>query len=119
MPPTTSKSVENKKYALTLQDRILLSGLFPDGGDFRYLIIKRDIEKKVIISQEEVKKYKIVILENGTYQYDVKLTPNSFPTVFTNLELNEMKFFIQKLSDDKKAIMPILELAELFGFEIK
>ena len=86
------------KLKLTMQDRLLFGSLYPQQSNILEQTIIRDIDKKVGIKQEEIKKYKIVQKES-VFTWD-KDTPKEFEIEFSQVEIDLLKKQVKRL--DKK-----------------
>lgn len=107
---------ELKKFQLSLLHRIVIMNVIPATGDFRYLVIRKDLKTKLNPTQEEIEKYKIDTEINpdgtGLTTWDQQAAEKyTIPAEFTTLEFNEIKKSLKKLFEDKKAGDAHLELA--------
>ena len=115
----TVKKIDSKTITLSLKERISLSGILPQEGDYSFLIVKRDILKKIAVSQDELKKFEIKTVQGEKGQgsfltWNAKGEKEKFNYSFTDLEKNELKLALKKLSDDKKLTEDLLGLYEIF-----
>lgn len=113
-----AKKVETNKISLTLAERIAISGILAPEGDYSFLILKRDITSKVTLSQDEMKKFgfKTVQGEDGKswYTWNSKAETSKFQYEFTDLEKNELKLALKKMSEEKKLTDNVVNLYEIF-----
>lgn len=113
-----AKQLAEKKTSLTLSDRIHLPSILKTEGNYSYLIIRKDIIKKLAISQEEVKKYEIKEIEEGFQKgwlsWNEKGASSKFSYDFTELEKNEIKLALQKLDKEEKLPVYLQDAFEKF-----
>lgn len=98
---------------LNLLDRIVLPGILPKEGSFTDLIIVKDIKKKVSITQEDIKKYKITV-QGDALQWSTAGAEAEFEYEFEELETKIIKEALQKKHDEKKATEDMIHLYTLF-----
>lgn len=101
--------------SLTLIERILIPGILKKEGDFKSLIINKDIQSKVSVTQGELKKFEIKVLENGSIQWNEKGTKSTVEIALTDMEKLEIKLALQKLDEDKKLGYEHISLFEKFA----
>ncbi len=114
-----AKTTAEKKITLTLGERISVSTMLPAEGNYGFFIVKKDLLAKVGVSQEELKKYKI----ETKLSEDQKLswltwneagTKARFDYEFTELEKNEIKLALTKISNENKLTDSLINLYEIF-----
>lgn len=95
----------------TLKDRITLMISLPSKGTFNDLILRKDVLKKIELTQEELEKYNIQSVGGG-----VTWNPNEdiFFIEFTELEKDYIKKALKALDDKKEAQPEHLTLWEMF-----
>lgn len=98
---------------LSLKDRITLPQLFPKEGKFETLIIISDINKKILLTQEEIEKYEIVSEENSV-RWNKEGINAEFDINFTESEKNTIGNILKKLSEDEKLPVDFLDMYKLF-----
>ena len=102
------------KKKLRFLDRILLLNLLPTEGNFKTIIIIKDINAKIAITQEEIKKYKLTVV--GTQiSWDNKVGSQTFDVSLTELERNEITLALEKADKDAKLTADHIELCKMFG----
>lgn len=112
-----AKKINSKSVTLSLKERITISSILPMEGEYNFFIIKKDILKKTAVTQEELKKYDIkTVNQNGMdmLSWNAKGEKEKFNIEFTDLEKNEIKLALTKLSDGKKLTEHMVSLYELF-----
>lgn len=113
-----AKSTAEKKTSLSLSDRINLPSIFASEGSYEFLIIKKSIIDKVAIKESEVSKYEIKTITEGErkgwIQWNKEGLDAKFDYDFSELEKNEIKLALKKLSEDKKLNDVTLSLYEKF-----
>lgn len=117
MSKTAAKKTDSKKTILSLRERIAMSGIFPAQGDYSFFIVKKDILKKVGISQEELKKYGIKTIESekgSLLTWSAVGEKAKFSYEFSDLEENEIKLCLTKLNEEKKLSEDLIGLYEAF-----
>jgi len=116
-----AKKIElDKKIEITLQDRITLTSLLPAEGDYAFFIIKKDLINKVAVTQDELKTSEIKEIKatdgRGSHiTWNAKGSTSKFGYDFTDLEKNEIKLALQKISNEKKLQEYQLNLYEIFA----
>jgi len=98
---------------IKLIDRITLPTIFPEKSSFEKLIIVADIQKKVAITQEEVKEFEIQS-ENDMIKWNEKGGTTEFDIDFTESETNLISDLLKKLSTDESLTARTLQLYKLF-----
>ncbi len=118
MTPTVAAKKKDK-IKLNLGERIAISTMLPLEGNYTFHVIKKDLLKKIGVSQEEIEKYKIK--ENFGEDKKISwLTWNdkgikaSFEYEFTELEKNEIKLSLIKVSEDNKLMDNLVNIYEIF-----
>ena len=102
------------KKKLKLLDRILLLNLLPEEGNLKTLIIVKDIRTKIVITQEEINKYKLEV-NGGQITWDNKAGMETFEYKFTELERNEIKLALEQADKNKKLREDHIEVCKIFG----
>ena len=93
-------------------DRILIESILPHEGNYTDLIVIKDIKSKVSLTQDEIIKYEVKSLENGTIEwknegYDEEIK-------FSELEKSIIKKALEKLNSENKLNFQLLNIYELF-----
>lgn len=99
---------------LTLKDRLVLPGTFPKEGSFTQLILARDIQKKLEITQDEIKEFEIKGLETGWLVWNKKGAEEEFEIDFTELENNFIVENLKRLNDGNKLTAELLDVYQSF-----
>jgi hypothetical protein len=111
--PTAVKVIE-----LTLSDRINLPSILKEEGNYEFLIIKKSIKNKVAVSELELEKYNIKTVSDGEQKswitWNKEGAEAKFNYDFSELEKNEIKLALKKLSEDNKLNDVTLSLYEKF-----
>ncbi len=95
----------------TIKDRITLMISLPSKGTFNDLILRKDVLKKIELTQEELEKYKIKSEGNGVTW---EPTEDKFPIEFSESEKNYVRESLKELDKKKEAQPEHLTLWELF-----
>lgn len=103
----------NKK-TLTLLDRIILPSVLAEQGDFKHVIISRDIKEKTKVTQDELKKFDFKVLQGGQMAWNDSGEKAKFEIEFTTMEELSIKLGLQKLEEEKKLTQDHIHLYELF-----
>lgn len=107
-----AKTIKNTT-TLTLLDRVVLRGILKKEADYKTLILNKDINKKVELTQEELKKYDVQF--NGqSLQWNKKGADATFEILFSEFEKIEIVAALKKLDEDKKLTQEFLNLYETF-----
>lgn len=93
---------------LTLLKRLVIINSLPEKGSFEYLTVRKDLVKKVEVTQDEVAKYEIKTAENGHLQW--KQNDDTIEVELTELEKKELARVLKDLSDKGDAADVHLEL---------
>lgn len=100
---------------LTFTDRIVLGSLLPREASFEKLIIARDLQEKIKVTQDEVKKFSIKPTEDGkNISWDISEEENHFFYEFTDLEKKLIKEELEKKDRESKLEAAHLNLFEVF-----
>ncbi len=99
---------------LTLLQRIQLTSLIPQKGNYEKLVITEDLRKKIGLTQEEVKDNEVKTLENS--MISVKTNPEK-ELEFTELEKNMIKDGFKELDKKGELNAALLPLYRLFVLE--
>ena len=98
---------------LNLQQRIALTSYLPKEGKFETLVVLKDIQKKIEITQDEIAKYEIKSSENSI-SWNKEGVKSEMELEFTELEKAEIKKALKKISDEERLRMSDIPLYELF-----
>ena len=82
---------------MKLIERLSLNAVLPTSDKFENLIIKKDIIKKIEITQEEIKKYNIKSNEDGSLNF--LETDDDFKVKFTEAENAYLKEKLKEVSE--------------------
>jgi hypothetical protein len=100
---------------LKLIDRITLPAIFPQNSSFEKLIIIADIQKKIVLTQEELKEFDILEdTTKGTITWNEEGSKKEFDIDFTESEINLIAELLKKISSDEKLTQHTLPLYKLF-----
>ncbi len=99
---------------LTLLERVILPSILKKEADYKTLVINKDVNGKIQITQEEIKKYEINATENGGLSWNEKGIKASFEINFTEMEKLEIKLALTKLDEDKKLTPEFISLYDKF-----
>jgi len=102
---------------LTISDKILLGTIFPTEAKYESLICIRDIKEKIKITQEDIKKFNIQTLENGSVSW--KVSDKTFDYKFTEMEKQTILNSLKKLDEQEKLTEQLLPLCKMFDFKTK
>lgn len=97
---------------LTLLDRIMVMTMIPKKGNFEKLIIAADLEKKVALTQDEIKEFEIKTGENGAITW--KATDKTFSYEFTELESKLVQDALKEASDKGELTKDHMSIYRLF-----
>lgn len=98
---------------LTLLEKITIPSLLKKEGDFKTIILNKDILEKVKISQDELKEFDIKASEKSL-TWNEKGVNAEFEIEFTDFEKLEIKLALQKLDEEKKITIDYTSLYEKF-----
>lgn len=82
---------------LSIKDRLSLPSCFPKQGKFEEMILRDSVIKKAAITPEEIKKYSITSLANGTVEW--KNEDYDFKVEFDETEMTYLKKLLREISD--------------------
>lgn len=103
---------------LTLVQRFLILDLLSaNRGDYKTMVITKDLTKKIEVTQKEIEKFEVKF-EGSLMKWNKKKTPENFTYAFTELEMNEVKLCLKKQNDNKNLTMQSMELIDAFGVKI-
>jgi hypothetical protein len=85
---------------LTIKERLLFPGIFPERADKLTQMICDGIEKKTCITAEEVGKYKIEAIPGG-WKWDGKFDEETFPVELNETEIAVLKDQSQRLDRER------------------
>ena len=105
---TVRRKTDGRKMKLSVKDRVLMSNqLLPKEGDIVTLTIAKDVQDKIRISQDEMKRSGMKANPAGGLQWD-----KDFKKVieFTNAELELLRKQIGELDTKKKITPEILDV---------
>ena len=97
---------------LSILDRFSLYNIFPQQGTIEDLYIRRDVMRKVEITQEELTTYTDPLEQGVKFKGEFELP--QFDIEFTELEAMKIKKALTDLSDQKLMHINLLHLYELF-----
>lgn len=109
-----SKTSKKELIKLSLQERMSIPGILSKEGDFKTIIVNKDLKAKIAITQAEIKKFNfqvkgdVVLADQKSANYTVEYD-------FTELEKLELKLALQKLDADKKITEEYISLYEKFA----
>lgn len=105
---------QTTKTALTLLDRIVLPSVLLKENDYKTVIISKDIKSKIAITQDEIKKYEIETMPDGSIKWNAAGLKAKFDIDFTDFEKLEIKLGLEKLDRDKKLTEEHIGVYDLF-----
>ena len=96
---------------VTLVERIQILTLLPEKGDLKTLRIVKDIESKLVITQDEIVNYNFKLTEDGkAYSWNEEGRAATLDVEFTNLELDEIKKVLKALETKQELSKSLLDL---------
>lgn len=98
---------------LTLLDRLLLPGIFPKEGNMKELIIRKDLKKKIVFTQEELTKYGIDF-KGEQILWNQEGAEAKFKYKFSDLEKAEVVSALTKMDEEKKLTEEFMDLYDKF-----
>ena len=109
---TKTKDVETIKKALTIGDRFAIISLLPKEEDIITMLMVKDIEIRMLLTEAEKKKQnfrirKDVITKNVLWEWDFPERTKTF--TFSNAEIELLRSRIDKLDKQKKIGAKILD----------
>lgn len=119
-----TKNNEEKKIALTVQERMGVVAILPTEGTYERIVLVRGIKDKVVLTQAEQEEIGYTVeslrLGNGQVasqaQWDSKKADDLvFGVAFTKLERNIINESLKELSDKKKLTEAHISLYEKFS----
>lgn len=99
---------------LTLLERVILPSILKKEADYKTLIINKDVQKKIEVTQEEVKKYEIKATEDRGLNWNQKGLAAKFEYDFTEMEKLEIKLALTKMDEEKKLTSDYVSLYDKF-----
>ena len=97
---------------MKILERILLESIIPGEGNYTDLVLGRDIKKKVALTQDEILKYEVTVLENRSIEW--KNETEDFAIEFSDLEKGLIKKTLEKLNSENKLNFQLISLYEMF-----
>ena len=103
---------------LNLIERILINNLLPrQDCYFTTLIVVQDIDKKVIVNQQELVDFEIKTDENGDLKWNKKGDEYEVDIDFTDLEKTIIKEQLEDLNKRKKLNLNYIRIFKYFECE--
>lgn len=107
--------MENKKYTLTLSERIIFASILPQTGSYVSKIVHKELLDKLAIKSIDISKYKISLPEgSGMVTWDENLVVDKFEYEFTQIELVEINKGLKQLDASEGLQQNQLSLYEKF-----
>ena len=97
---------------MNILERILLESIIPNEANYTDLVLSRDIKKKVALTQDEILKHEVTVLENGSIEW--KNETEDFAIEFSDLEKGLIKKTLEKLNSENKLNFQLISLYEMF-----
>ena len=97
---------------MKILERILLESIIPNEANYTDLVLGRDIKKKVALTQDEILKHEVTVLENGSIEW--KNETEDFAIEFSDLEKGLIKKTLEKLNSENKLNFQLISLYEMF-----
>ena len=97
---------------MKILERILLESIIPNEANYTDLVLGRDIKKKVALTQDEILKHEVTVLENGSIEW--KNETEDFEVEFSDLEKGLIKKTLDKLNSENKLNFQLISLYEMF-----
>lgn len=101
---------------INLIDRITIQSIMPEKGNLKQLIIRKDIKKKVQITQKEIEDFEIRFDETRM-MLNQKGLESEFEIEFSDLESKEIKSILSELNNKGELTEQLLNLCETFKVE--
>lgn len=108
---TKVKSVESVEKALTIKDRFALAGILPKQNDIITMVMIRDIEIRMAMTQAEKDKHKFRKSPDGGWMWDLAEKRKTF--TFSNAEMELIRTQITELDKQKKVSADLLDFCIL------
>lgn len=108
---TKVKSVESIKKALTIKDRFAVVSILPKQDDIITMMMVRDIEIRMAMTQAERDKHNFRKKEGGGWEWDFPEKRKSF--TFSNIEMELIRKQITELDKQKKISADLLDFCIL------
>ncbi len=108
---TKVKSVESVKKALTIKDRFALVGILPKQNDIITMMMIRDIEIRMAMTQAERDKHKFRKNSEGGWTWELPKKRKTF--TFSNVEMELIRTQITELDKQKKITADLLDFCIL------
>ena len=99
--------VDSIKKVLTIKDRFAIISLLPKENDIITMVMVRDIEIRMSLTQTEKKKHNFRQTESGGWKWDFPKKSKSF--TFSNAEIELLKARIDVLDRQKKITADLLD----------
>lgn len=95
---------------LTVKDRIVMSQLYPKQGNLISQVLVRDINKKIMLEQDEIKDIDFQVREDGrSYIWNEKKAKDK-DVDFTEAEIDLLKKEVENLDKDNKITQDVLDV---------
>jgi len=99
---------------INVLDRISLLNILPQKGGMKTIILKEDIEKKIKVKQEELKKIDFVEVD-GKSEFNIeKAEKLKIDLEFTNAELDLIKDALDKIDKQEEFTSAHVKIYNLF-----
>ena len=108
---TKLSKVESVEKELTIKDRFALMGILPKQGDIISMMMIRDIENKLVMTEEEKEKHSFRKRDDGGWQWELPEERTAF--TFSIAEMEVIRTQITELDSQKKISGDILDLCIL------
>lgn len=106
-----STKVENVKKALTIKDRFAVVNILPKQNDIITMVMVRDIEIRMAMTQAERKTHNFRKTAEGGWEWDFSEKRKTF--TFSNAEMELIRSRITELDKQKKISADLLDLCLL------
>ncbi len=109
--PKKEKNVQSIEKALTIKDRFALIGILPKQNDIITMMVIRDIEIRMAMTQAEKDTHKFRKIKDGGWKWEL---PNKRKTfTVSNAEMELIRTQITELDRQKKINADVLDLCIL------
>lgn len=105
------KNVESIKKALTIKDRFAVVTILPKQGEIITMMMVRDIEIRMAMTQAEKDKHNFRKKEGGGWEWDFPEKRKTF--TFNNAEMELIRTQVTDLDKQKKINSDLLDLCIL------
>jgi len=102
----------NVSLKLSIKDRLVIRNLYPEKSSLTNQIIARDIERKIELSQKEIKAVEMTTLPSGGVQWNENKDKGK-DVKFTEAEINIIREWINDADKNEQISVNMVDLAQM------